>query len=118
MSKEYGGGNGHIGNISIEEKEMNAEEFYISHEGPAVLINSFYLASGHWGIKIVFAEQLRQDTPPAFRTAIVMSKQEAIALQKALQKVLSTEASEDLKLVTCNESENQKNSPYNDPECA
>lgn len=118
MSKEYGGGNGHIGKISIEEREMSAEEFAVSHEGPSVLVNSFYLASGHWGIKIAFAEQLRKDIPPAFRASIVMSKQEAIALQKALHNIICNEASEDFKLVICNGIDNPENNPEDDPECA
>src|SRR5688500_167709 len=118
MPSENDSGNGHIGKISIEEREMSQEEFAISHEGPSVFVNNFYLACGHWGIKIAFAEQLRKDIPPAFRTSVVMSKQEAIALQQALQNLLNHEASESFKLITVKVRDEQGNIPDDDPKSA
>jgi len=119
MSNENNGNNGdngRIGRISIEEKEMSLEDFEISHEGPSVFVNNFYLAVGHWGIKIAFAEQLRKDIPPVFRSAVVMSKQEATALQIALQKLLNNEAGECFKLISVksnNEPHNNEDDPIN-----
>lgn len=109
--------NGQMGKISIEEREMSQEDFAISHEGPSVFVNNFYLACGHWGIKIAFAEQLRRDIPPAFRTSVVMSKQEAIALQIALQKLLNNEASECFKLITV-KANNEPENHDDEPQCA
>lgn len=67
----------------IPESEMN-----VSNSGPAVLSNRIFAATGQWGLRITFAEQDSPQKPPAFRTAVVMSFQDGIALYKMLQGLL------------------------------
>jgi hypothetical protein len=69
-------------------RALTKEEFNVSNSGPAILTNRFYIAYGAWGVRIAFAEQQVEDTPAAFRTAVVMSIQDGIALYKSLQQLL------------------------------
>lgn len=70
------------------QRPLTKEEFNISNSGPAILTNRFYIAYGAWGVRIAFAEQQAEDATAVFRTAVVMSVQDGIALYKTLQQLL------------------------------
>lgn len=88
-----------IGKMNASQYQMTVEEFALSHEGPALLVNHIYLASGPSGIRMAFAEQLRHDIPPSFRTAVVMSRQEAIGFYKALELLIKEESAEHFRII-------------------
>jgi len=60
----------------------------IANSGAAVWTNKVFLVLGSV-VKIVFLEQGGADEPPFFRTAVVMSHQDAIALRNVLTSMLA-----------------------------
>ena len=57
--------------------------------GGALLVNRTFLTLTPAGLRFAFAEQSSVEAPLAFRAAVVMSIQDAIALRNAMEKILS-----------------------------
>ncbi len=80
---------------STGREKASAMETAIANSGPAILTNRFYITLGPFGVRIAFAE-MYPGQPPSFRTAVVMSIPDGIALYKVLQDLLKeAEASMD-----------------------
>ncbi len=69
--------------VAVSETELD-----IANSGPALLSNRFYVTVAPFGVRIAFTEQSNPQKPPAFRTAVVMSIQDGIALYKLMQDLL------------------------------
>jgi hypothetical protein len=64
-------------------------ELAVTVAGPAVLTNKFFVGIGPHGVRVTFAEQTGPTMPPVFRSAVVMSLQDGIALYRLLQELLA-----------------------------
>lgn len=64
------------------------EEIRASFSGPAVLSNKMYLSLTGGGARIAFMEQLGDVVPPVFRTAVILSFQDAMSLRDLLARQL------------------------------
>jgi hypothetical protein len=60
----------------------------VANSGPAVWANKFIVVVGPM-VKLVFLEQGGQEEPLFFRSAVVMSHQDAIALKTLLNRTLA-----------------------------
>lgn len=69
-------------------KTISAAESGIAFEGPALLANRFFVHLWPAGARITFAEQGLPDQPPIFRSAVLLSYQDAIELKNLLQSML------------------------------
>ena len=67
-------------------QEVNQQEIGVATAGPAVLTNRFYINVSPMGVRIAFAEQ-EGLLVPAFRTAVVMSFQDAYALSSVIKQL-------------------------------
>jgi len=74
--------------ITANQRSATEAELSVANSGPAVLANRFYVSVGPQGPRIAFAEQITEQTLPVFRTAVIMSVQDGIALYKVLQGLL------------------------------
>lgn len=68
-------------------QDVTDEELQISFSGPAIFVNKAYVTLGSGGVRIAFAE-VREETGPKFRSAIMLSPQDALGLRDVLQRVL------------------------------
>lgn len=64
------------------------EELEVAWNGPALNSNRFYVNIGA-NVRIAFCEQMNADKAPQFRTAVVLSHQDAIALSDLLKTMLA-----------------------------
>jgi hypothetical protein len=67
--------------------QASEEELKSVLDGPAVYSNKFFVSIGAV-VRITFSEQL-PDLPPNFRSAVVLSSQDAIELKNLLQEMLA-----------------------------
>ena len=68
-------------------RSVTPEELKVVFSGPALLTNRMFVTLDRYGVRIAFTEQKRDDVP-SFRTAVVMSLQDAIALRNLLDSRL------------------------------
>ena len=68
--------------------DVTAEDSSIAFSGPAHLANQFFVALGPAGVRIAFCEQESAETSARFRSAVVLSFRDGIALYRLLQEAL------------------------------
>jgi hypothetical protein len=66
---------------------MSSEEMSASFAGPAYLVNKIYLTRTPAGVRLAFMEQAA-DQLPSFRTAVLLSYQDALALRNLISRQL------------------------------
>ncbi len=69
--------------VPVSEEEMD-----IALDGPAIYSNKMYLNLGAGGLRVAFTE-IREPSPPKFRTAVLLSLQDGLKLRDALTRVLT-----------------------------
>lgn len=67
-----------------ERAQVTDEGLRVSFSGPAVRANKIYLSMTSGGVRIAFLEQHGDPVPLAFRTAVILSVQEALSLRDLL----------------------------------
>lgn len=72
--------------MATKKEDVSAEEMALSYSGPAIVSNKFYIAVGPTGVRVTFAEG--QNGAFHFRSAIMLSFQDAIALKDILGELL------------------------------
>ena len=72
----------------LTAKSLTKEEIKVLSSGAAVYSNRFLATLTPAGIKVVFTEQNGEKDIPTFRTGVILSVQDGIALYKLLQKLL------------------------------
>lgn len=67
---------------------MSGEELEVSYEGPAVHVNRFYIIVEEDGrlARIAFAE-MHPEVAPVFRTAVLMTMENALALADLIREL-------------------------------
>ena len=68
--------------------DVTAEDVNVAFSGPAHLANQFIVACVPAGVRIAFCEQASPETTARFRSAVVLSLQDGIALYRLLQEAL------------------------------
>ncbi len=68
--------------------DLTAAEASVAFSGPAHLANQVFVALGPGGVRIAFCEQESAEASPRFRSAVVLSFGDGIALYKLLQEAL------------------------------
>ena len=56
--------------------------------GPAVYANRFYIGASAHGVRLAFAEQIQEQTPSLFRTALMLPIPVAMDLHRILGEVM------------------------------
>ena len=70
--------------VAVSDRELD-----ISFSGPATYCNRFFAAiTADGAMRIAFAEQRGPDTEPAFRSAVILGVQDAIAFRNLLIRML------------------------------
>lgn len=72
-----------------EQPGISDAELRTAFAGPAVAANRIYITTTSLGLRIAFAEQNGEKVAPAFRTAIVLSFQDAISMKDLLTRLLA-----------------------------
>jgi hypothetical protein len=67
---------------------LTAEDVNAAFSGPAYLANQFIVARGPAGVRIAFCEQESPAATPRFRSAVVLSFGDGIALYRMLQEAV------------------------------
>lgn len=75
-------------------KGLSKNELEISFSGPALATNRFFVSISPAGMRVAFAEQHSADMEPKFRTAIIMSIQDALAMRDLLNNMLKNVSTE------------------------
>ena len=68
--------------------DVTAAEASVAFSGPAHLANQVFVALGPGGVRIAFCERESAETAAKFRSAVVLSFGDGIALYKLLQEAL------------------------------
>ncbi len=67
---------------------LSEQELELAYSGPAMAANRLFVTITPSGVRITFAEQTGPGKPAHFRTAVIMSIQDGIALRDVLSKTL------------------------------
>lgn len=77
------------GSITPQKRQpVSDAELVLSYEGASLHTNRFFASVVAAGLRLAFMEQYGQKVPPQFRTAVLMSVPDAIALRDMLNRVL------------------------------
>ena len=72
-----------------ERIRVTDEELRASFSGPAVRSNKIYLSiMADGSVRIAFMEQQGDAMPPVFRTAVILSRQDALSLRDLIARQL------------------------------
>ena len=76
----------HTGGINMAE--LSQADINSAFDGPAISANRSLIVLGPSGVRIAFVEQFSPEMGSAYRTAVLLSIQDAVALKNALQNLL------------------------------
>lgn len=62
----------------------------IAFSGPAATVNKFFATRTNNGLRIAFTEQGSADIPPVFRSAVMLSLDDARALAELINNMAAT----------------------------
>jgi len=68
---------------------LSEDELRAAFAGPAFHSNKIYLSITGSGARLAFMEQQGEPVPPTFRTAVVLSLPDALALRDLITRMLS-----------------------------
>ena len=71
-----------------EVKPVSDRELEIAFSGLAAASNRFFISLRPGGVRIAFTEQRGPDREPVFRSAVMLSMQDGIALYRMLSEML------------------------------
>ena len=69
-------------------RDPSKEELEVAFSGPAPSANRFYVTVGPQGVRLSFIEQVPNSSQNFFRSAAVLSHQDAIQLSEILKELL------------------------------
>lgn len=75
-------------------RNVQDEELIAAFEVPAVAINRFVITFARSGMRLAFGEQAIPGSVSKFRTAVIMSRGEALALRNLLSDMLDPSEAE------------------------
>ena len=74
--------------MSDSLKPVSEQELEVAYAGPALAANRFYVTVGPSWVRIAFAEQCGSDKASHFRTAVILSVQDGVALRDLISKLV------------------------------
>lgn len=74
--------------MADDVQAVSVDQLKVAFGGPALASNRFFVTLGPGGMRLAFCEEYATGHPAEFRTAVILSVQDAISLKRVMTELL------------------------------